>query len=97
MGSSSVAADTFNSPERITTRVSRLLSEKIVLPVLIWWLPNIRSASAAFYFNSNKIWAICDRGADDATVTRVTKAVNGGTTGLPERIQNFRKFMQALS
>jgi putative chitinase len=54
-------------------------------------------ASAAFYFNSNKIWAICDRGADDATVTRVTKAVNGGTTGLPERIQNFRKFMQALS
>ena len=36
-------------------------------------------ASAAFYFNSNNIWAICDRGADDATVTRVTKGVNGGT------------------
>ncbi len=54
-------------------------------------------ASAAFYFNSNNIWAICDRGADDATVTRVTKAVNGGTQGLPERIQNFKKFIQALS
>ncbi len=54
-------------------------------------------ASAAFYFNSNKVWAICDRGADDATVTSVTKAVNGGTHGLAERIQNFRKFMQALS
>ena len=53
-------------------------------------------ASAAFYFNSNKIWAICDRGADDATVTSVTKAVNGGTNALPERLQNFKRFMQAL-
>ena len=53
-------------------------------------------ASAAFYFSSNKIWAICDRGADDATVTKVTRAVNGGTHGLPERLQNFKKFMQAL-
>lgn len=54
-------------------------------------------ASAAFYFNSNKIWAICDKGASDSVVTQVTKAVNGGTHGLPERLQNFKKFMQALS
>jgi putative chitinase len=54
-------------------------------------------ASAAFFFNSNKIWAICDRGADDTTVTNVTKAVNGGTHGLAERIQNFKKFFNALS
>jgi putative chitinase len=54
-------------------------------------------ASAAFYFDSNKIWAICDRGADDDTVTRVTKAVNGGTTGLPERLKNFKEFIAALS
>ena len=53
-------------------------------------------ASAAFYFKSNNIWAICDQGANDATVTKVTKAVNGGTHGLAERIQNFKKFMQAL-
>ena len=53
-------------------------------------------ASAAFFFNSNNIWAICDRGANDATVTSVTKAVNGGTHGLAERIQNFKKFIQAL-
>src|ERR1051326_195474 len=53
-------------------------------------------ASAAFYFSSNNIWKICDRGADDATVTSVTKAVNGGTHGLAERIQNFKKFIQAL-
>ncbi len=54
-------------------------------------------ASAAFFFKSNNIWAICDRGADDATVTKVTKAVNGGTHGLPERIQNFKLFFRALS
>src|SRR5687767_11787027 len=36
-------------------------------------------ASAAFFFNSNKIWAICDQGASDAIVTSVTKRVNGGT------------------
>jgi putative chitinase len=53
-------------------------------------------ASAAFYFNSNKIWAICDKGASDGVVTQVTKAVNGGTHGLPQRLQNFKKFMQAL-
>ena len=53
-------------------------------------------ASAAFFFNANNIWAICDRGANDATVTSVTKAVNGGTHGLAERIQNFKKFIQAL-
>src|SRR5437016_179805 len=55
-------------------------------------------ASAAFYFNSNKVWAICDRGADDATVTKVSIAVNGSPPhAVPERIQNFRKFIQALS
>jgi putative chitinase len=54
-------------------------------------------ASAGFYFNSNNIWRLCDQGADDATVTKVTKAVNGGTHGLAERIQNFRIFNKALS
>jgi len=53
-------------------------------------------ASAAFYFNSNKIWAICDKGASDNVVTQVTKAVNGGTHGLPERLQFFKKFIGAL-
>jgi len=54
-------------------------------------------ASAAFFFKSNNIWSICDQGANDATVTRVTKVVNGGTHGLPERLQNFKTFMRALS
>jgi putative chitinase len=55
-------------------------------------------ASAAFFFDSNNIWAICDRGADDATVTRVSVAVNGRPPhGVPERLRYFKVFMRALS
>lgn len=53
-------------------------------------------ASAAFFFDSNKLWSICDRGADDATVTAVTKRVNGGTIGLADRIKHFREFHSLL-
>jgi putative chitinase len=54
-------------------------------------------ASAAFFFNNNKLWEICDKGADDATVTAVTKRVNGGTLGLADRIKHFKHFYQALN
>lgn len=53
-------------------------------------------ASAAFFFDSNKLWAICDRGADDATVTAVTKRVNGGTIGLADRIKHFKEYYNLL-
>ena len=49
-------------------------------------------ASAAFFFDSNKLWAICDKGAEDATVTAVTKRVNGGTIGLADRIKHFKEY-----
>lgn len=53
-------------------------------------------ASAAFFFNSNKLWAICDKGSDTATVTAVTKRVNGGTIGLPDRIKHFNEYYNLL-
>ena len=53
-------------------------------------------ASAAFFFDSNKLWAICDKGADDATVTSVTKRVNGGTIGLADRIKHFNEYYNLL-
>lgn len=53
-------------------------------------------ASAAFFFNSNKLWAICDKGADDATVTAVTRRVNGGTIGLADRIKHFKEYYNLL-
>ena len=52
--------------------------------------------SAAWFFNKNGLWAICDRGADDMTVTAVTKRVNGGTIGLPDRIKHFREYYNLL-
>lgn len=54
-------------------------------------------ASAAFFFDSNKLWSICDKGADDATVTAVTKRVNGGTIGLADRIKHFKEYYKLLS
>jgi putative chitinase len=53
-------------------------------------------ASAAFFFNNNKLWSICDKGADIATVTAVTKRVNGGTIGLPDRIKHFNEYYKLL-
>ena len=54
-------------------------------------------ASAAFFFDSNKLWSICDKGADTVTVTAVTKRVNGGTIGLPDRIKHFNEYYHLLS
>jgi putative chitinase len=54
-------------------------------------------ASAAFFFDSNKLWAICDKGADDATVTAVTKRVNGGVIGLSDRIKHFKEYYSLLN
>jgi putative chitinase len=53
-------------------------------------------ASAAFFFNKNGLWSICDKGADDATVTAVTKRVNGGTIGLADRIKHFKEYYNLL-
>jgi putative chitinase len=53
-------------------------------------------ASAAFFFDSNKLWSICDKGADVATVTAVTKRVNGGILGLNDRIKHFNEYYNLL-
>lgn len=55
-------------------------------------------ASAGFFFNSNGIWAVCDRGADNATVLAVSKRVNGDPPhAVPERTAFFKEFIKALS
>ena len=53
-------------------------------------------ASAAFFFDSNKLWSICDQGSSDEIVTKVTKRVNGGTIGLPDRIKHFKEYYNLL-
>ena len=48
--------------------------------------------SAIFFFERNKLWAICDKGIDDATITALTKRINGGTHGLDDRKEKTKKF-----
>ena len=53
--------------------------------------------SAAFFFNKNGIWAICDKGATKEQIVAVTKRVNGGTIGLEDRIHHFNKIHGLLA
>jgi len=52
--------------------------------------------SAAWFFETRKIWPVCDKGADKSTITAVTMKVNGGTKGLEERIKYFNEFYSLL-
>ena len=54
-------------------------------------------ASAAFFFNKNNLWKICDQGSSDQVVTAVTKRVNGGTIGLPDRLKHFKEYYHLLA
>jgi putative chitinase len=52
--------------------------------------------SAIWFFDKNKLWDICDKGAGDDIVTLVTKRVNGGTHGLADRLSKFKTFNSLL-
>lgn len=54
-------------------------------------------ASAAFFFNNNNLWSICDKGDTSDVVLAVTKRVNGGTNGLAERQSNFDLYNSLLA
>jgi putative chitinase len=53
--------------------------------------------SAAFFFEKNKLWDICDKGNTPDVVTLVTKRVNGGTHGLDDRLSKFNTFNSILA
>jgi putative chitinase len=52
--------------------------------------------SAAWFFTKNGLHKIADEGATDLVVTKITKRVNGGTIGLPDRIKHFKEFYNLL-
>lgn len=54
-------------------------------------------ASAAWFFHKNGLHKIADLGATDDVVTKVTKRVNGGTIGLPDRIKHFKEYYSLLT
>ena len=53
-------------------------------------------ASAAWFFDKNNLWKICDLGSTDDVVTKVTKKINGGDNGLLDRQEKFDKFWKIL-
>ena len=48
--------------------------------------------SALWFFERNHLWAICDQGTTDAVILQITKRVNGGTHGLPDRQGKTHKY-----
>jgi putative chitinase len=54
-------------------------------------------ASAAWFWQKNKLNELADTGSTDEVVTKITKKVNGGTIGLPDRIKHFHEFYNLLS
>jgi len=53
--------------------------------------------SAAFFFNKNGIWTLCDKGATKDEIVAVTKRVNGGTINIDDRIHHFQKIHNFLA
>lgn len=50
--------------------------------------------SAIFFFDKNKLWAICDQGVDDKAILALTKKINGGVNGLADRSEKTKKYYQ---
>jgi len=52
--------------------------------------------SAMFFFETNGLWAICDKGVNDPTILALTKRINGGTHGLEDRMVKTKKYAVML-
>ena len=58
---------------------------------------NYALLSAAWFFSKNGLHKMADEGASDTVVTKITKRVNGGTIGLPDRIKHFKEYYHLLA
>lgn len=54
-------------------------------------------SSAAYFFEINKLWGICDLGSTEEVVTLLTKRINGGYIGLADRVSWFCYYMRILT
>ena len=62
-----------------------------------WVAEKYALLSAAWFFSKNGLHKLADGGATDAVVTQITKRVNGGTIGLPDRIKHFKEYHALLA
>lgn len=53
--------------------------------------------SAAWFFSTNNILPICDKGPSEDIIRQVTKKVNGGYNGIEDRIVLFNEYYSILS
>jgi len=53
--------------------------------------------SAIFFFDKNKLWAICDKGVTDSTILAITKKINGGVNGLEDRMSLTKRYYSWLT
>jgi putative chitinase len=53
--------------------------------------------SAAWFWNSRNLNSMADKGDSDATVTEITKKINGGTNGLSDRLAKFKAYYTQLA
>lgn len=52
--------------------------------------------TALFFFEANKIWSLCND-VSDATITKVSKKINGGTNGLADRISKTKYYYNLIT
>lgn len=52
--------------------------------------------SAIYFFEKNNLWAIADKGFDEATIKLISKRINGGYNGLEDRINLTNKYKQYI-
>jgi putative chitinase len=52
--------------------------------------------SALFFFESNRLWSICDKGVSDAVILELTRRINGGTHGLEDRNEKTKRYAAML-
>ena len=52
--------------------------------------------SAKWFFDTNKLWTICDRGITDEAILALTRRINGGTHGLDDRSARTKQYAKWL-
>jgi putative chitinase len=50
---------------------------------------------SAKFFDTNKLWTIC-KTIDDASITKLSKKINGGTNGLADRIEKTNEYYKLI-
>ena len=78
------------------TAFGKSLNEDIVANPDKLATPEYGMLSAAWFWNTNGLNEIADKGSSKEIIIKVTKKVNGGTIGLEDRINHFEEMYKLL-